>query len=129
MIKQTERTAVERLLTKYGQALNLADASAIPSFYTKDGQFMPEGLKITPVSELKGRGESFFKKVRLKVDYSIQDMVVDGGYAFVQANARTVATDLNANQGPHFSRDFFVLRKEQEEWKIFRYLFHNIVEG
>ncbi|RDV16523.1 hypothetical protein DXT99_04840 [Pontibacter diazotrophicus] len=129
MSTQTEREAVEKLLGRYAQVLNSADTASIPSYYTADGQFMPEGLKTTTSSELKRRGEDYFRGKGFQIGYSVQNMVVDGRYAFVQATAQTVATDLKANkEALHTSQDFFVLRKEQEEWKIFRYTFNNVKE-
>lgn len=129
MNMQTERAAVERLLTQYAQALNAADVSAIPSFYTEDGQFMPEGLPALPAGDLLKGGESYFKKVRFHISYSVQDMLADGGYAFVQATAKTTTVDLaTGREAGQTSRDFFVLRKERQEWRILRYIFNNVEE-
>ncbi|TXK36948.1 nuclear transport factor 2 family protein [Pontibacter qinzhouensis] len=127
MKTQTEQAAVEKLLSQYAQALNTADAPSIPSFYTEDGQFMPHGFRVLSTGELVKRSNNYFKKVRFQIDYYVQNTIVDGGYAFVQATAKTITTDFATNrEAQQTSRDFFVLRKEQEEWKIFRYTFNNL---
>lgn len=129
MSTQTEKEAVKRLIDTYAQALNAADSVSIPQFYTIDGQFIPEGTKLTPARELKAKGEGYFKEADFHIDYSIQSIVMDGGYAFVNATAKTASTNHKTKrEASHISQDFFVLRKEQEEWKIFRYLFNNVVE-
>jgi ketosteroid isomerase-like protein len=129
MQTQNERQAAEGLLRAYAEALNSATTALIPSFYTQDGLFLPQGSKALTFTDLPQRSVSFFKKVRFYIDYSLKDIAVDKGYAFVEATAKTRTTDLATNQElTQTSRDFFVLRKEQEEWKIYRYIFNHVKE-
>ncbi|WP_185974357.1 YybH family protein [Litoribacter populi] len=127
MSTQFEKTAVEKLLTDYAEALNSANTALIPSFYTADGLFMPDGYKGLPTEDLLGTSKGFFKNVRFQIDFTVPDTVIDGEYAFVQTMAKTTTTKLEKNQEvKQTSRDFFVLRKGKEGWKIYRYIFNNV---
>ncbi|MDB5263792.1 MAG: hypothetical protein JWQ14_3075 [Adhaeribacter sp.] len=126
---QNNKAAAEKMLAGYAEALNSADTALIPSFYTKDGLFMPESSKALTSGDLLKSSKSFLKKQRFQISFSVQDIVVDGDYAFVQATAKTSTSNFAANQEfSQTSRDFFVLRNEQDEWKIFRYIFNNVKE-
>ena len=129
MSTQTEKTAIEKLLTAYAEAFNSANTASLPSFYTEDGLLMPDGFQGLTTEDLLNRSKSFFKKTRFQMDFAVPDIVIDGEYAFMQTTAKTTTTNLEKNQEvKQTSRDFFVLRKEKEGWKIFRYIFNNVVE-
>ncbi|RZL13021.1 MAG: hypothetical protein EOO62_09425 [Hymenobacter sp.] len=121
--------AAEQLLAHYAEALNVANTALLPTFYTTDGVFMPDGVATLPAGALSGKGESFFVKTRFHISYAVEDVTVGGEYAFVQATARTATTDLaTGREVARTSRDFFVLRQESQDWKIYRYLFNSVRE-
>jgi ketosteroid isomerase-like protein len=124
---QPEMQAAEKLLADYAQALNTANAAAIPSFYTQDGVFLPDGYRQLAVADLKKSGSSYLQRSNFRISYEIKNVVAENGYVFVDAQAKTTshdpATRLEKNLN---SLDFFVLRKEGAEWKIFRYLFNHV---
>lgn len=126
MSTQPDKTVVENLLTDYADAINSANTAFIPSFYTEDGRLMPEGSKDLTKEDLVNRSQKFFKQVRFKIAYTVPDtIIIDGNYAFVQTTAKSTTTNLETNKvKDQTSRDFFVLRKEKEDWKIFRYVFN-----
>ncbi|MCC9168974.1 YybH family protein [Pontibacter harenae] len=127
MNAQDEKLAAESLITNYANALNSADAGAIPAFFTHDGQFMPDGFRSLTTADLAKRSKSILEKSQFHIKYSLRDIVVDGQFAFIEAMAQT-RSNLAATGGEstQVSRDFFVLRKEQENWKILRYIFNNV---
>lgn len=130
MSTQTEKTAVEKLLTAYAEVLNSANTASLPSFYTEDGLLMPDGFQGLTIEDLLNRSKSFFNKIRFQIDFAEPETVIDGEYAFVQTTAKTTTTNLENNQEvKQTSRDFFVLRKEKEGWKIYRYIFNNVTEN
>ena len=119
--------AARQLLAQYAEALNAADTARLPSLYTADGLFLPDGRPPLPADALPGNAESFFAKTRLHISYAVEDVTVGGGYAFVQATARTATTDLaTGREVARTSRDFFVLRQENQDWKIYRYVFNSV---
>ncbi|MDO7848610.1 nuclear transport factor 2 family protein [Hymenobacter sp. M29] len=121
--------AAEQLLIQYAEALNAANPALLPALYTTDGVFMPDGVTSLPAGTLPGKGENFFAKTRFHISYAVEDVTVGGEYAFVQATARTATTDLaTGQQVARTSREFFVLRQESQDWKIYRYLFNSVRE-
>jgi len=121
--------AAEQLLAQYAEALNAANTNLLPALYTADGVFMPDGVASLPAGALPGKGVSFFAKSRLHISYAVQEVTGSGEYAFVQATARTATTNLATGQETaRTSRDFFVLRQEGQDWKIYRYLFNSVRE-
>jgi ketosteroid isomerase-like protein len=130
MNTQEEKQTVERFITAYAEVLNTATRNLIPTFYSRDSLFMPDRMKTFSGHDLQTKTTgSLFKKVSFHIDYSVKDIAVDDRFAFVQALAIATTTDLlTGEQSAKTSRDFFVLRKDEDEWKIYRYMFNNVKE-
>ena len=124
--KNEEKKAIE-LLKSFESALNAADSKAIPAFYTEDGQFMPAGFKTVskPASLLKGV-DRYLLGNGFHIEYSVEDLKVDGHFAFITAQASTSRLEPGSELAASKStRDFFVLKNTGGQWKIYRYLFNN----
>lgn len=90
---------------------------------------MPDGLTPLAASALLNKGQRFFAKTRFHISYAVKTIGVDGEYAFVQATPHTATTKLATGQeATCTSQDFFVLRQESQDWKIYRYLFNSVRE-
>ena len=127
---QEEKQAIEGFINAYAEVLNTANKDRIPDFYAKDSLFMPDQMKTFSGYDLRTKTGSFFKKVSFHIDYSVNDIVVDGQFAFVRASANTTSTDqVTGKISTASSRDSFVLRKDESEWKIYRYIFNNVVNS
>lgn len=115
------------VLHEYAFSLNSAQCDSIAEFYTEDGQLMPEGHKTFSKADfLKNRSGNFLKRTDFKIEYTVEETIVDGNYAFVTAVARTSTINSTGNILNKTSRDFFVLRKSDENWKVYRYIFNKI---
>lgn len=125
---QEEINSVQELLTAYADTLNTANIGLISAFYTADGSFMPDGIKTFTMQDLSTRNNgSYINRTKFHIDFTIEDIVLDTRYAFVQATASTITHDpLTGQQSAKQSRDFFVLRKERKAWKIYRYMFNYV---
>lgn len=122
-----EKIKAEMLVSEYAAALNAANVDLIPAFYTADAVFMPDYSQTFIKSDLLQKGRSYLSKTRFHISYAIQDITLKDDYAFVQATAQTRTVNPHTNTEVFkTSRDLFVLRKEQNEWKIFRYMFNNV---
>ncbi|RYE03599.1 MAG: hypothetical protein EOP44_06310 [Sphingobacteriaceae bacterium] len=122
-----EQQAAGQLLSGYAEVLNTANTALIPSFYTHDGAFMPNGYRTLTKEDLENAAGKYLKNANFKISYAIQSVTIKQEYAFIDATAQTTAVSLNENnEVSQISRDFFVLRKEGSDWKIFRYLFNRI---
>ena len=118
---------IEELLSAFATALNVADVSLLPSFFSADAVFMPDGFKILTAADLQNTGNGYLQRAHFQIDFKIKELLIDLPYAFVRANAAAKMEDSGTHQLiTQQSRDFFVLRKDNEEWKIFRYMFNHV---
>ena len=123
MSAQIEKTTVERLIYAYAEAVNEGNRQAISAFYTQDGLLIPDGFK--PVYQGKSTGK-YFTNTSVQMGFTVNDVVVEGTYAFVEARAKTILTDLGSNRALNKNtRDLFILKNTQGDWKIYRYIFNS----
>ena len=125
---EDEINSVQQLLTAYADTLNTANIALISVFYTADGLFMADGIKTFTMQDLSTRNNgNYIKRTKFHIDFTVEDIVLDTRYAFVQATAIVTTHDpLTGQQSAKQSRDFFVLRKERKAWKIYRYMFNYV---
>jgi uncharacterized protein (TIGR02246 family) len=122
----TEKKAIEKMLFSYRDALNTSDVSKVLTLYTKDGMFMPTNAPTAKGQEqLKGSYEFVFKTIQLHIEFFIEEIVVNGDYAYAVTNSKgTTLIHANGQTVPEENRELFVLAKEDEQWKISRYMFN-----
>jgi len=116
------------VLDEYALSLNSARYDSIAEFYTEDGILMPQGYKTFSKADfLKNRSGDFLERTDFRIEYTIEDTVLDENYAFVTAIAKTSSKNFSTGDiSKKTSRDFFVLRKGDENWKIYRYMFNTL---
>jgi uncharacterized protein (TIGR02246 family) len=122
----TEKSAIEKLLFSYRDALNTSDVSKVLTLYTQDGVFMPTNAPTAKGQEqLKGAYEFVFKTIQLNIEFFIDEISVDGDLAFAVTSSKgTTLIHANGQTVPEENRELFVLAKENSEWKISRYMFN-----
>jgi len=126
-METNKENQIIKLLDEYASALSAGAIELIPGFYAEDGLFMPNSLKNFSKSDflIKSSG-IFLKTTAFKIKYAVKSIVMDDNYAFVSAIAETSTRDsLTGNVTPNTTRDFFVLRKTDDDWKIYRYMFND----
>ena len=123
MSAQIEKSTVEQLISAYAEAVNNGNRQAISALYTQDGLLIPEGFK--PVPQGKSN-DKYFANTGVQIGFTVNEVIVEGNYAFVEAQANTNLTDLKNNQElKRKTRDLFILRNTDGDWKIFRYIFNS----
>lgn len=123
MNAQNQKSLVEQLIYAYQKAVNDKDAAAISAFYTSDGSLMAEGFK--SIAQAKA-SERYFLKADVNINFSIKEVTVEGSYAFVEAQAKTKIKDLKSNEELNKNtRDLFILKNTEGDWKIYRYIFNS----
>lgn len=124
---EKDRLAIGKLLDDYSRALIDGNAASLASLYCGDAEFMPDGFPtIRGAQQIKKSAEAFFQNRALKAEFSLNNVVVERNFAFVDSTA-TIET--YRDQEKSFTtktRDFFVLERRVEDWKIFRYIFNKI---
>jgi len=126
MEQTTEKLAVEKVLFAYGEALNKSDVNKVLQVYTHDGVFMPTTLPTAKGAEqLRESYTNVFKAIQLNVKFTFEEIVVSGDVAFAQTSSNgTTLIHANGQTVAEENREFFFLNKENEEWKISRYMFN-----
>jgi uncharacterized protein (TIGR02246 family) len=122
-----ENSAIEKLLSGYGDALNVSDIPKTVALYTKDGTIMPQGAPLAKGEEqLRAAYEGLFKAFQLKVEYSTDEVNVNGDHAFVRTHSKgTTLIRASGETVPVDNKEVFELLKVSGEWKISHYIFNN----
>ena len=128
MEQTAERSAIERLLYAYRDALNASDVSKVLPLYTDDGIFMPSNAPSAIGQEqVKASYEFVFKTIQLSIEFYIDEVVVNGDYAFARTTSRgTTLIHASGQTVAEENRELFVLQKVNGQWKIARYMFNKM---
>ncbi|WKL49256.1 nuclear transport factor 2 family protein [Flavobacterium pectinovorum] len=125
-----EKETISTILGNFAQVLNNGETKALADFFDRNAIFIPDGMKkIIDGNQLGKMSNGYLKRSDFKISYVIKDIIIENQFAFVEAFATTIEnriSDLNPVQKR--SIDFFVLKKEDENWKIYRYIFNNVRE-
>lgn len=126
IMEKQNKQQIERLLSEYKHSLNTSDAALAQSLYAKDGVFMPTGAPSAIGSEniLKSY-EFIFSQIQLSIEFYIDEIVVNGDFAFATTSSRgTTLIHANGQSVPEENRELFVFEKIDGAWKIARYMFN-----
>ena len=128
MEQTTEKTAIEKLLFSYRDALNASDVNKVLPLYTNDGVFMPSNAPSAIGQEqVKASYEFVFSQIQLNIEFYIDEIVVNGDYAFARTISKgTTLIHANGQTVAEENRELFVLQKTNGQWKIARYMFNKM---
>ncbi len=123
-----ERQAIEATLLQYEKTLNESDVKGILELYAPDGVFMPSGApSAIGMEEVRAAYEHVFATIRLDIEFTIDEIVQSGNYAFARTISRGQVTILGEGvTAPEENRELFVLQKRDGAWKIARYMFNKM---
>ncbi|GAA2093760.1 hypothetical protein GCM10009759_20740 [Kitasatospora saccharophila] len=122
----SDTTAVRELLDTYAKALNTSDAALAASLYAPDGVFMPyQAPTAAGPQQLLEAYRQIFEQIQLDVEFTIEDLTVDGGTAHaVTGSAGRVTVHADGSRAPERNRELFVFVRTDEGWRIARYMFN-----
>ncbi len=128
MEKTTEKSAIEKLLFSYRDALNASDVNMVLPLYTSDGVFMPSNAPSAVGQEqVKAAYEFVFSQIQLNIEFFIDEIVMNGEYAFARTISKgTTLIHANGQTVAEENRELFVLQKIDGQWKISRYMFNRM---
>lgn len=128
MNNQAEKSAIEKLLFSYRDALNTSDVNKVLPLYTNDGVFMPSNAPSAIGQEqVKASYEFVFKTIQLKIEFFIDEIEINGDLAFARTTSKgTTLIHANGQTVPEENRELFVLQKVNGQWKIARYMFNKM---
>jgi len=122
------RTDIQALLKNYQKALNASDTKKVIPLYTNDGVFMPSN-KPTSIgqTQVKTAYQHVFKTLDLNVNFHIDEIERHGDIAFVRTTSDGEIKLLEKNTTiKNNSRELFILKRTNSEWKIYRYMFNEM---
>ena len=127
-METNEKSEIKKLLFSYRDALNASDVDKVLRLYAKDGVFMPSGAPTAiGIEQVKGTYEFVFSKIKLSIEFYIDEIEVIGDNAFARSTSK--GTTLIKESGeivPEENRELFVLKRENNSWKIDRYMFNKM---
>ena len=123
---ENDKSAIEKTLNTYFGSLNASDVRTAVGAYTRDGVFMPTKLPTaTGTEQLVGAYENVFKAIQLNVTLTIEEIIVRDDIAFARTLSKgTTLIRASGETVPEENREFFLMKKENAEWKIARYMFN-----
>lgn len=126
--KETMKEAIKKTLFSYRDALNESSTSQALALYTENGVFMPSGAPTAIGQEqVKGAYDFVFSQIQLNIEFYIDEIEVIDDYAFARTTSKgTTLIHATGESVPEENRELFVLKKENGDWKIDRYIFNKM---
>lgn len=128
---KTERSAIEKLIFSFSDAFNASDVSNVVLAFAYDGVLMPNNGPSAKGHELiKALYESLFKVFTINITYVIDEIVINGDYAYARTNSRVeTLIQANGDRITLLNKEIFVIKKDKEQWKIADYIFNNTTKN
>ncbi len=125
-MENQEKAAIEKTLNTYFGSLNASDVKTAVGCYTADGVFMPTKFPTaTGTDQLVVAYGNVFKAIQLNVIVKIEEIIIRDDIAFARTLSNgTTLIHATGETTPEENREFFLLRKDNGEWKIARYMFN-----
>lgn len=121
-----EQSAIEKLIFSYSDAFNAKDLLKTVALYEQDGILMPNNSPLAQGTEqLTASFEFLFKNAQINIQYIIDEVMISGEYAFARTNSKVETIIGGADKILLDNKELFVLRNQNDEWKISRYIFNN----
>ncbi|WP_375560680.1 YybH family protein [Bernardetia sp. OM2101] len=127
-VTDTEKEQIKKLLFSYRDALNESNVEKSVSLYTENGVFMPSNAPTsTGKEQVKAAYQFVFSNIKLSIEFFIDEIEIVGQYAFVRSTSKgSTLIHATGDTIPEENRELFVLKKENGNWKIDRYMFNKM---
>jgi len=125
-MEKLAKQEIENLLMTYNETLNTSNAEKATSLYTKDGIFMPSGVPSAIGTEnITGAYDFVFSQIQLNIAFYIEEIIIENTMAYAVTSSKGSTLILaNGETIPEENRELFVFEKENDTWKIARYMFN-----
>ncbi|MFK5913976.1 MAG: DUF4440 domain-containing protein [Woeseiaceae bacterium] len=122
---QSESQLITQVINRYEVALNASDTESVMKLYGEKPIFMPQhaGAQVGRTA-VKKAYESVFTTIDLNIKFTIYEVEIHGNKAWARTSSagKTIilADNVKINEG---NNELFIFKKENDKWKIHRYLF------
>jgi uncharacterized protein (TIGR02246 family) len=116
---------IANVIRAYDKSLNTGDAQAALDLFGSDPVYMPQNSPALNGREaVRTRFEGVFKARKFEAAFTIQEVVEMGDLAYARTTSKGQLEELATHEKSKVAHnELFILRKEQGQWKIHRYLF------
>lgn len=124
--EEEDKSSIEKLLKSYETALNTVDVKAALDLYGANPVFMPPNFQAIAGRDAVSRAydQALKGSRRLNEHFTIHEVEVIGDVAWAHVSSavriRNLATGNETEAG---SNQLYILRRENGEWKIHRYMY------
>lgn len=124
---QTTDKAIGSLIKAYEKALNSSDTSAVMGLYGSNPVFVaPNTQGVTGRDGVKAAYEGLFSAIKPSLVFTIHEVVELGDTAYVRTSSEgEVEIVANKAKVKDAYNEMFVVRKEQGQRRIHRYIFNS----
>ena len=121
-----DKTAIEKLIYAYRDALNASDANKVIDLYTTDGVLLANAAPTAAGAEqVKGTYQYVFDNFTYNLEFTIGEIELQGKYAFARSTSKGSFVVKSSGQSvPDENRELFVFEKVKGQWKIARYMYN-----
>ena len=125
-MEATEKSAIEKLIFSYQDALNASDVNRVIELYTKNGVLMANSAPTADGAEqVKGTYQYVFDNFSYTLQFSIIEIVVNGNTAFARSTSKgTFVIKSSGQTVPDENRELYIFEKVAGSWKIARYMYN-----
>lgn len=119
---------IKAVIASYKEALKSADSTKVVQNFSPNAVLMtPNAATAKGSNEIKAVYDGLFKILKLDINFSIDEVVVNGEYAFVRSTSKGTATLLENNvKADEINRELFIFQKQNGKWKIAYYMYNKM---
>jgi ketosteroid isomerase-like protein len=122
---------IKGLLRTYQRGLNEANLDLVRSVYAKDavviGQPFPTATGIEAIIALY---TDFLSKLDFNVQFDLLEMELGNDLGFIRTRSHgTIVPKGQKPTGSEGNREIFIVKRIQDAWKFYRYIFNAEVAG
>ena len=122
---------IESLLRTYQRGLNEANLDLVRSVYAKDavviGQPFPTATGIEAIIALY---TDFLSKLDFNVQFDLLEMELSNDLGFIRTRSHgTIVPKGQKPIGSEGNREIFIVKRIQDAWKFYRYIFNAEIAG
>ena len=120
---------IQNLMQTYQRGLNGADVNVVRSVYADDAIFIGQPFPTaTGIEEIVALYSDVLSKMDFDVQFEIQEVELSGDLGFVHTRSRgTITPKGQTPEGSEGNREIFVVKKIEDAWKFYRYIFNAAV--
>lgn len=119
------------LITNYGIYLQNGNIEEILKLYSPDAEIIPDGLSsLTNKKNIEIFYKNTFQTIKLHGNLKIKEVMIFDTIALVRCEEPAEVEILATGQKEKsYFRELFILRKENNNWKILKYMFSQISQN